>query len=119
MPDLPVSGELERRRHRHAVQARQRLAVALRERRLRIPGVHLRRRARGKDVNDVFCLGGKMRRLVRRRVAAASVSSESRLARPSDPPQAAAREEFTAGEPGASSCRNQLLQRQSLIGAGL
>ena len=55
--------ELERRRERHAVQARQRLVGVLGEGRLGIPGVDVRRPAAGEDVDDMLGLGGEVHRV--------------------------------------------------------
>ena len=51
---------LERRGVAHAVGAGDGLAVVFGERRHGVPGVDVRRRALGEDVDDVFGLGGKM-----------------------------------------------------------
>ena len=69
---LAAFAELEGRGHGHAVKAGQRLVLVFGEDRFRIPGVHVRRRTLGEDMDDVFGLGGKMswlddgRRTIRR-----------------------------------------------------
>ena len=63
-----VPAELERRRVADAVRARDRLAIILRERRLGIPGINVRRRALRENVNDVLRLRREMRLLRRQRI---------------------------------------------------
>ncbi len=63
-PALAVLGELERRRQRDVV-AGDRLAVHLRQHRLRVPRIEVGRRALGEDVDDGLGFAGEVRRLGR------------------------------------------------------
>jgi hypothetical protein len=67
MPDCRAC-ELERRRVSEAGQAGQRLVFELRERRLGVERVDVRRRAAGEDVDDVLGLGVEVRLVRRQRV---------------------------------------------------